>query len=34
MTRMKLTARLTEAESMIENLNSKLHQLEKARTKV
>merc|ERR1712088_1196290 len=29
MTKMKLMARLTEAESMIENLNSKLHQVER-----
>ena len=31
MTKMKLTARLTEAEALIENLNNKLHQLERAR---
>merc|ERR1711878_265178 len=29
MTKMKLMARLTEAESMIENLNNKLHQVDK-----
>merc|ERR1711992_150231 len=29
MTKMKLSARLTEAESSIENMNSKLHQIEK-----
>merc|ERR1712198_432521 len=34
MTKMKLSARLTEAESSIENMNSKLHQIEKARTKL
>merc|ERR1712088_1003672 len=34
MTKMKLMARLTEAESMIENLNSKLHQVEKSKAKV
>merc|ERR1719282_1851787 len=34
MTKMKLTARLTEAESTIQNLNAKLHQLEKSRSKV
>merc|ERR1711992_236817 len=34
MTKMKLSARLTEAESFIENMNSKLHQIEKARTKL
>ena len=34
MTKMKLMARLTEAESMIENLNSKLHQVEKRKAKV
>merc|ERR1712080_260157 len=34
MTRMKLNARLTEAESTIENLSNKLHQLEKAKAKV
>merc|ERR1712027_142392 len=33
-TKMKLSARLTEAESSIENMNSKLHQIEKARTKL
>merc|ERR1719507_1446508 len=34
MTKMKLMARLTEAESMIENLNNKLHQVEKSKAKV
>merc|ERR1712029_899323 len=34
MTKMKLQARLTEAESTIENWNCKLTQLEKARTKL
>merc|ERR1712079_7882 len=34
MTKMKLSARLTEAESSIENMNSKLHQIEKGRTKL
>merc|ERR1711962_826934 len=34
MTKMKLQARLTEAESTIENWNGKLYQLEKARTKL
>merc|ERR1712117_658978 len=34
MSKMKLSARLTEAESSIENMNSKLHQIEKARTKL
>merc|ERR1739844_103771 len=34
MTKMKLQARLTEAESTIENLNSKLHQIEKAKQKL
>merc|ERR1719429_513703 len=34
MTKMKLTARLTEAESTIQNLNAKLHQCEKSRSKV
>ena len=31
MSKMKLTARLTEAEATIQNLNAKLHQLEKGR---
>merc|ERR1712241_1143437 len=31
MTKMKLTARLTEAESTIQNQNAKLHQIEKAK---
>merc|ERR1719290_389614 len=34
MTKMKLQARLTEAEGTIENWNCKLYQLEKARTKL
>merc|ERR1712024_300630 len=34
MSKMKLTARLTEAEATIQNLNAKLHQLEKGRVKV
>merc|ERR1719215_2504097 len=34
MSKMKLTARLTEAEATIQNLNAKLHQLEKSRGKV
>merc|ERR1712106_804827 len=34
MTRMKLTARLTEAEAAIDNLNAKLNQVEKAKGKV
>merc|ERR1711936_1230141 len=34
MTKMKLTARLTEAEAAIENLNAKLSQVEKAKGKV
>merc|ERR1712088_796127 len=34
MTKMKLMARLTEAESMIENLNNKLHQVEKSKANV
>merc|ERR1712088_816689 len=34
MTKMKLGARLTEAESMIENLSNKLHQVEKSKAKV
>merc|ERR1712241_690826 len=33
MTKMKLTARLTEAESTIQNQNAKLHQLEKSKSK-
>merc|ERR1712158_127973 len=34
MTKMKLTARLTEAEAAIDNLNAKLNQVEKAKGKV
>merc|ERR1711934_1310207 len=34
MTRMKLTARLTEAEAAIDNLNAKLAQVEKAKSKI
>merc|ERR1739842_81680 len=34
MTRMKLTARLTEAEAAIDNLNAKLNQVEKAKGKI
>ena len=34
MTKMKLTARLTEAESTIQNQNAKLHQLEKSKAKI
>merc|ERR1712037_31179 len=34
MTRMKLTARLTEAEAAIDNLNAKLNQVEKAKAKI
>merc|ERR1712226_624521 len=34
MTRMKLTARLTEAEAVIDNLNAKLSQVEKAKAKI
>merc|ERR1719507_1829984 len=34
MTRMKLTARLTEAEAAIDNLNAKLTQVEKAKAKI
>ena len=34
MSKMKLTARLTEAEATIQNLNAKLNQLEKSRAKV
>merc|ERR1712121_201858 len=34
MTKMKLTARLTEAEAAIDNLNAKLNQVEKAKAKV
>merc|ERR1719434_119258 len=34
MSKMKLTARLTEAESTIQNLNAKLHQLEKSKAKL
>merc|ERR1712203_468034 len=34
MTRMKLQARLTEAESAVENLNAKLNQIEKAKQKL
>merc|ERR1712037_805993 len=34
MTRMKLTARLTEAEAAIDNLNAKLTQVEKAKGKI
>merc|ERR1712112_431040 len=34
MVKMKLSARLTEAESNIDNLNAKLHQVEKARSKI
>jgi len=34
MTRMKLTARLTEAEAAIDNLNAKLNQVEKAKSKI
>merc|ERR1712227_127834 len=34
MSKMKLTAHLTEAESTIQNLNAKLHQCEKSRSKV
>merc|ERR1711934_1084545 len=34
MTRMKLTARLTEAEAAIDNLNAKLSQVEKAKGKI
>merc|ERR1712002_1398059 len=34
MTKMKLTARLTEAEAAIDNLNAKLSQVEKAKAKV
>merc|ERR1711863_217712 len=34
MTRMKLTARLTEAEAAIDNLNAKLSQVEKAKAKI
>ena len=34
MTKMKLMARLTGAESMIENVNSKLHQVEKSKAKL
>merc|ERR1711936_724567 len=33
MTKMKLTARLTEAEAAIDNLNAKLNQVEKAKGK-
>merc|ERR1712001_317062 len=33
-TKMKLQARLTEAESTIENLNAKLHQIERAKQKL
>merc|ERR1719232_1223073 len=34
MTKMKLTARLTEAEAAIDNLNAKLNQVEKAKGKI
>merc|ERR1712045_571821 len=34
MTKMKLTARLTEAEAAIDNLNAKLNQVEKAKAKI
>merc|ERR1712001_581615 len=34
MTKMKLTARLTEAEAAIDNLNAKLSQVEKAKAKI
>merc|ERR1711944_93580 len=34
MTKMKLQARLTEAESTIENLNNKLYQIERAKQKL
>merc|ERR1712212_309612 len=34
MTRMQLTARLTEAEAAIDNLNAKLNQVEKAKAKI
>merc|ERR1711962_330058 len=34
MTKMKLTARLTEAEAAIDNLNAKLAQVEKAKAKI
>merc|ERR1711981_1216222 len=34
MVKMKLSARLTEAESNIDNLNAKLHQVDKARSKI
>merc|ERR1711983_62588 len=34
MTKMKLTARLTEAESTIQNQNAKLQQLEKSKAKI
>merc|ERR1719228_1191213 len=34
MTKMKLTARLTEAEAAIDNLNAKLSQVEKAKSKI
>jgi len=34
MTKMKLSARLTEAEAAIDNLNAKLNQIEKAKTKI
>jgi myosin heavy chain 6/7 len=34
MTRMKLSARLTEAEATVDNLNAKLAQVEKARSKI
>merc|ERR1712117_644216 len=33
-TKMKLTARLTEAEAAIDNLNAKLNQVEKAKAKI
>merc|ERR1711862_822044 len=34
MTKMKLTARLTEAEATIDNQNAKLSQIEKAKAKI
>merc|ERR1719346_734825 len=34
MTKMKLTARLTEAEATIQNQNAKLHQIEKTKAKL